>query len=337
MADSGSKISDELIDELFWLKAQGLSGRSIAKQHGLSPSTVSDYLSGKRGKTGHSGSPSQDELDAGCVEAEYAASPDPAPEVGGDVLRFGRWQDVLTDVTCDALIVDAPYSERTHSNQRHGRRPEVCNGEWVSARGLGYEHMSPSDVADFVASWAPRTRGWFVSITDSELYPAWRDALRTAGRYVFAPIPCVQVGMNVRLAGDGPSNWTCWAVVSRPRSLSKWGTLCGAYYGNPFDTGQNTATSSRRTGVVGSKPLWLMRALVRDYTRPDDLVCDPCAGGGTTLLAARHEGRRAIGAECDEAHFRIASERLQRPFTRPLLPELNTVEQRPIFDTGAAS
>lgn len=231
-------------------------------------------------------------------------------------LRLGRWQDVLADVgSVDALIVDAPYSERTHAKQRHGRRDEKCGEHYVSARGLGYNHMSSDDVATFVSSWSTRVDGWLVSITDSELYPSWRDECRANGRYVFAPLPCVQVGMNVRLAGDGPSNWTCWAVVARTSAQRKWGTLQGAYWGNPFDPGQNTATASRRTGVVGSKPLWLMRALIRDYTRPGDLVCDPCAGGGTTLLAAVMEGRRAIGAECMPEHFEIARKRLERGFT----------------------
>lgn len=229
-------------------------------------------------------------------------------------LRLGRWQDVLGDVECDSLIVDAPYSERTHAKQRHGRRegsqPAAGGTRWASARGLVYDSMDDAAVRDFVAAWAPRTRGWIVSITDSELYSTWRDAMRDAGRYVFAPIPCVQFGMNVRLAGDGPSNWTCWAVVARPRGMKAWGTLPGAYVGNAFDPGENTATASRRSGVVGSKPAWLMRAIVRDYTRPGDLVCDPCAGGGTTLLAARMEGRRSIGAEMMPEHFEIARRRL---------------------------
>lgn len=242
-------------------------------------------------------------------------------------LRLGRWQDVLADVECDALIVDAPYSERTHAKQRHGRRPEQCNGEYVSARGIGYQAMSPDDVAAFVAHWSPRTSGWVCSLTDSELYPAWRDALRDADRYVFAPIPLVQFGMNVRLAGDGPSNWACWLVVARPRSLHHWGTLPGAYVGNPFDAGENTATATRRGSVVGSKPVWLMRAIVRDYSRPGDLICDPCAGGATTLLAAVSEGRRAIGSEMDPATHAKALARLQRGYTPPLfVEERETVE-----------
>ncbi len=61
-----------------------------------------------------------------------------------------------------------------------------------------------------------------------------------------------------------------------------------------------------------SKPLGLMRAIVRDYSRFGDLVVDPYAGGGTTLLAAAMEGRRAIGAEVDPMTFEKAVARLRR-------------------------
>jgi site-specific DNA-methyltransferase (adenine-specific) len=236
-------------------------------------------------------------------------------------LRLGRWQDVLGDVECDALISDPPYSERTHASQRHGRRDEKCGREYVSARGIGYAHMTSADVHEFVATWHPRTRGWFCAFTSHDLIAAYTDALGAAGRYVFAPLACVQRGMNVRLAGDGPSSWTTWLVVARPASLHRWGTLPGAYVGNPFDPGENTASAGRRTGVVGSKPLWLMKALVRDYSRPGDLVCDPCAGGGTTLLAAAIEGRRAVGAECMPEHYELAQKRLARGYTPSLFAE----------------
>jgi site-specific DNA-methyltransferase (adenine-specific) len=52
-----------------------------------------------------------------------------------------------------------------------------------------------------------------------------------------------------------------------------------------------------------------------DDSRPGDLICDPCAGGGTTLLAAVIEGRRAIGAECDPETFELAVRRLRRGYT----------------------
>jgi site-specific DNA-methyltransferase (adenine-specific) len=61
-----------------------------------------------------------------------------------------------------------------------------------------------------------------------------------------------------------------------------------------------------------------MRAVIRDYSRTGDLVCDPCAGGATTLLAAAMEGRRAIGAEMDPETFRKAVKRLRKGWTAPM-------------------
>ena len=34
--------------------------------------------------------------------------------------RLGKYQDVLCDVECDALICDPPYSDRTHKGRRTG-------------------------------------------------------------------------------------------------------------------------------------------------------------------------------------------------------------------------
>jgi len=43
------------------------------------------------------------------------------------------------------------------------------------------------------------------------------------------------------------------------------------------------------------KPPALLEWLVRSYCPPDGLVCDPCAGSGSTLRAAEACGRRGIG------------------------------------------
>lgn len=56
---------------------------------------------------------------------------------------------------------------------------------------------------------------------------------------------------------------------------------------------------------------WLLRALVRDYTRKGDLVADYFAGWSTTLLAALGNGRRAIGAEMDRAAYDESCRRLR--------------------------
>jgi site-specific DNA-methyltransferase (adenine-specific) len=242
------------------------------------------------------------------ADVEHASGP-------GWSLHLGRWQDALSHVgEVDALIVDAPYSARTHGAYRDMAE--------VGRRSISYAAWSADDVDAFVTAWAPRSRGWFVSLTDHILAPAWQAALERAGRYTFAPIACMEPGSRVRLSGDGPAQWSVWALAGRPktREAQKWGALPGGYI-VPSSEWWRSGTDASRNGVIGCKTLWLMRALVRDYTRPGDLVCDPCAGGSTTLLAAVMEGRRAIGAEMDPAHYLIGKRRLERGFTAPLFAE----------------
>lgn len=62
------------------------------------------------------------------------------------------------------------------------------------------------------------------------------------------------------------------------------------------------------------KPVKLMSYLVTLGSREGDVVYDPYAGTGTTLIAAKLLGRNFIGSECDEESFETAQQRL-KPFT----------------------
>ena len=59
------------------------------------------------------------------------------------------------------------------------------------------------------------------------------------------------------------------------------------------------------------KPQELLRALLSQYCNPGDLVLDPFAGSGSTLVAAHELGLRAIGFELTEHYYNIARERLR--------------------------
>lgn len=59
-----------------------------------------------------------------------------------------------------------------------------------------------------------------------------------------------------------------------------------------------------------AKPLPLMTALVVSLTDPGEVVCDPFAGSGTTLRAAKDNGRRAIGIEREERFCEQIAKRL---------------------------
>lgn len=230
----------------------------------------------------------------------------PMPDVD---LRCGDWREVMKDVECFMLCIDAPYSAKTHDGHgtmaRWGVPTPPCYDD-SARRDINYTHWTAEDVQACVAFWAPRTHGWMVSLTDDVLFPVWRDAMADAGRTVFQDVPVIIRGMTVRLCGDGPSSWAIHCAVSRPatKAMAQWGTLPGGYHG-----------PSERQDSVGGKPRWLMEALVRDYSRPGDLIADPCMGSGTTILAARSQGRRAVGAEIDPATFALAQRRLSKPYT----------------------
>src|SRR3990167_119224 len=216
--------------------------------------------------------------------------------------RLGRYQDVLQDVVCDAVITDPPYSERVHKGHDYAVRPGRTLDSPRSA--LSYDMWAEDDVNEFVIFWKERCKGWLVCLSDSEFCTVWRNAFDNNGYTAFHPVPALIPGMTVRLAGDGPSSWAIYANVARPKSFYKWGTLPGGYYGKPD-----------RGGHIGGKPLWLMNAIIRDYSKPGDLICDPCAGGATTLIAAASQGRRAVGSEMDEETYKKAKQRIEAGYT----------------------
>lgn len=283
-------------------------------------------LEAKEGESvGNSGDSSGTREDKAVLLAEHA----------GASVFHADWRALLDVVPeCDAVLVDAPYSERTHAAYQPRSDADYANDNWEAngggRRAINYTGWSAADVAAFVESWHPRCAGWFVSITDHGLAPAWSAALERAGRYVFSPIAFVAPGSRVRLVGDGPSQWSTWIVAARPRHnpYAKWGTLPGAY----------VLPTQERMAVVGGKPLWLMERLVEDYTRPGALVVDPCCGAGTTLVAAQRTGRRAIGGDAMREHAEIAAKRISKPAQAPLwVPGSNEVShatQSQLFDEG---
>lgn len=61
------------------------------------------------------------------------------------------------------------------------------------------------------------------------------------------------------------------------------------------------------------KPLAVVLPLVRESTPPGGLVLDPFAGSGSTAVAARLAGRRAVLIEADERSCEVIAARLQDP------------------------
>jgi len=60
------------------------------------------------------------------------------------------------------------------------------------------------------------------------------------------------------------------------------------------------------------KPLALFRLLVRQYSNAGETILDPFCGSGTTLVAAKLEGRKAVGIELSKEYCRITINRLRQ-------------------------
>jgi site-specific DNA-methyltransferase (adenine-specific) len=58
------------------------------------------------------------------------------------------------------------------------------------------------------------------------------------------------------------------------------------------------------------KPIELLQFLIDKSSLPHDLILDPCAGSGSTIVAASGVNRRSIGIEMDETYYNRAMSRL---------------------------
>lgn len=243
-----------------------------------------------------------------------------------------------TGTVADALIVDAPYSARTHAGHDDGTASANRVQSWAAGRAargqtkmsrgvttktrvnyalktgaarreIEYQAWTGTDVSAFVSAFAPLCL-WFLSLTDHVLAREWERALSDADRYAFSPIACIEKWSRVRIDGTGPAQWATQLVVARPRLRSFLDAWNQKRWSHGLAPQGGYCGGAEKKPVTGGKPLWLMRAIVGDYTAPGDVVCDPCMGAGTTLVAAVELGRIALGCEPDAGRFEMARKRL---------------------------
>lgn len=240
---------------------------------------------------------------------------DPRPDWqsgdGAVALYCGDCLEVLPTLapgSVQATIADPPFSERTHKAHNSAEKGQAGEGnDGMNRKSLGYSAWSTAEV--IAACRVLPTVGWCCVFCDHSLAVTWEQGLRKARRYVFAPVPCVVRGRSVRLSGDGPSSWTDWLIPARTAAEARWGTLPGCYDGSP-----------REIEHKGGKPVGMMCAIVRDYSRQGDTVLDFCMGAATTGIACLRTGRRFIGIERDPETFAIARDRIIRELNAPRLP-----------------
>lgn len=65
-------------------------------------------------------------------------------------------------------------------------------------------------------------------------------------------------------------------------------------------------------GHPAKMPDLMAKGFIKCWSLPDDTILDPFMGSGTTLVAAKNLGRKAIGIEIEERYCEIAARRLSQ-------------------------
>lgn len=201
------------------------------------------------------------------------------------------------------MIADPPYSPRVHtamaSCAAHGAR------KGVRQRDAGFAALTP-ELRSHIAALGARCR-WAVIFTDWEGLSAWIEAFgaHSAMTRWVRPVPWIRWSMP-QLSGDRPPSGSECVALFGARGRMRWN--------GPGNLTHFDAKCERGAGKhPTAKPLDLMLQLVSYFSDPGELVLDPCAGRGTTLLAARELGRSALGFELQAEEVVLAQKRLGAP------------------------
>jgi site-specific DNA-methyltransferase (adenine-specific) len=188
------------------------------------------------------------------------------------------------------LLTDPPYGVNlNHKNKSRGRSALAAASDYPAVIGddqpfdptplLAFQRVLMFG-ANYYANRLPHSPSWF----------AWDklDGL-TSKR---------EIGFN-----DSADIELAWSNLGGPARIlrHRWmGAMKGSERGD------------KRVHPT-QKPIALMEQIIGAYTKPGDLILDPYMGAGSTLIAARNLGRRAIGVELSPEYCEIAKRRLLAP------------------------
>jgi site-specific DNA-methyltransferase (adenine-specific) len=168
--------------------------------------------------------------------------------------------------------------------------------------------------------------GWMVVFQTEKHVTKWAEWFPREFRLMALPKVFGQIGRELPARQtDYALYWSAgnppWPKIKASSELLR----------NWFVSRDVAATSKRIPGHPCPRPLDTMKYLARCFAASGSLILDPFMGSGTTLVAAKNLGRRAIGIEIEERYCEIAAKRLEQEvfaFGEPEpLPEQMTLEE----------
>lgn len=190
----------------------------------------------------------------------------------GIVIYHGDCREVLPVVTADVLVTDPPYGL---GNRWSG------GGSWQHHTGIYAE-----------------ARAWDQAPPEKELIHSMVSQCADAvvwGGHLF--------GLPERRC------WLAWVKVQRMDTVADF-ELAWTSLDRPSKLYEDIRNPDGRRQHPTQKPVGLMQWCM-SFLGPG-AVLDPFMGSGTTLVAAKNLGRKAIGIEIEERYCEIAAERLSQ-------------------------
>lgn len=211
----------------------------------------------------------------------------------------------------DHCITDPPYFRDVYLR---ASMPKTKVGSGTPGRmGASLTKLAAGDIGCADDLYMPAgeniaalTKRWAIVFSDVESLDRWRVALSRGMRYVRTGA-WIKPDAMPQMSGDRP------AVGFEPC------TICHAGGPMRWNGGGHQAVWTHyickglmRPDHPCPKPESLMLELVELFTDPGETILDPFMGSGTTLVAAKRLGRKAIGIELEEKYCEIAARRLDQ-------------------------
>jgi site-specific DNA-methyltransferase (adenine-specific) len=225
---------------------------------------------------------------------------------GTCVIYHGDCLDVLADMETpvDAVVTDPPYASGTRLEAQKSSSGAMLRAGRFADRPIELDQMTTTGFVWLLRSVAMGVRsllpegGSFLSFIDWRQWPNLVAALETC---------------NYRVQGMVVWDKGHFGLGNGFRSQHE--LICHASKGTPnvYDKGTGNVQRFARQEPddhPSPKPEGLMGRLIKVVTEADGVVLDPFMGSGTTLVAAKHMSRRAIGIEAEEPYCEIAAKRL---------------------------
>lgn len=208
-------------------------------------------------------------------------SPRPYYEDAYVTIYHGDCREVEDWVSADVLVTDPPYGSRYSSGM---------GGKFKDVLIAGDESVALRD--HILARWLD---------APALVFGTWKVVRPSGVRHVLLWEKGDHVGM-----GDLALPW-------RPNveEIYVLGHGFAGHRGSSvlrYNAPSPNFTPPERRYHPTEKPLPLMHALLSKC--PPGVIADPFAGSGSTLIAAKNLGRRAIGIEIEERYCEIAAQRL---------------------------